>query len=202
MQQFWKNTERVDDCIEWTAKRRTDEYGTFRGMPAHIFSYILAHPDEDIEGLVIRHICRNRPCVKPEHLQALTRGDHKSLHWKEDGKPARYKRNTHCGKGHEFTPENTGLQKAGKYESRYCKQCARDKSIEFNKTQYVPHPKPTPTHCPHGHEYTAENAKRYTRPDGKTKLSCHECNKIRAKEHRRTQSTSQITEQSKPSSGS
>ncbi len=189
MQQFWKNTEQVKSgCREWIGRRNAHSYGVFRGMPAHIFSYMLAHPDEDIEGLVIHHICRNRPCVWPEHLQALTRSEHKALHWVEDGPPARYERNSHCGRGHEFNEKNTGWQTDGDgYQNRYCTECKRENSIEFNKTQYVAHPKPTPSHCPQGHEYTPENAKRYVRPNGKTKLSCRECNRIRAGENRTSQ---------------
>ncbi len=189
MQQFWKNYEYVESgCREWRGSARKSGYGLFRGMPAHIFSYILAHPDEDIEGLVIHHICRNRLCGLQEHLQALTRSDHKSLHWVEDGPPAEYERKSHCGRGHEFNEKNTGWQTDGDgYRNRYCLECKRENSIEFNKTQYVAHPKPTPTHCPQGHEYTAENAKYYVRPDGKTKLSCRECNRLRANVNRNYQ---------------
>ncbi len=218
LKQFWTYVQdKESGCREWTkAVGKYSGYGIFRGMNAHVFAYMDVNPDEDIWDMHIHHICENKKCVNPEHLVALTPGEHISLHKKgivrgPDGPSeakkaaaARYReRVRHCGEGHEFTDENTGYQLSEGYESRYCKECARIKSREHRAENYVAHPKPTPTHCPHGHEYTAKNAKRYTRPNGKTKLSCHECNKIRGKEKRRTQSLTSLTkEQSKPSSGS
>lgn len=52
------------------------------------------------DGMVIDHLCRNRACVRPDHLEAVPqevnvrRGASSNPH-------------THCRKGHEFTPENT-----------------------------------------------------------------------------------------------
>jgi|GEM_PF-2407283 hypothetical protein len=36
--------------------------------------------------------------------------------------------NTHCGNGHEYTPENTGHFSNDKVSFRFCKQCARDRA--------------------------------------------------------------------------
>jgi hypothetical protein len=35
---------------------------------------------------------------------------------------------THCGKGHEFTPENTGFFKSETRSFRFCIQCSRDRA--------------------------------------------------------------------------
>lgn len=35
---------------------------------------------------------------------------------------------THCGNGHEYTPENTGHFKNEKVSFRFCRQCSRDRA--------------------------------------------------------------------------
>lgn len=51
------------------------------------------------EGCDVHHKCRTPACVNPNHLEMLSRADHRRLQLTEQ---------THCKNGHEFTPENTG----------------------------------------------------------------------------------------------
>lgn len=49
---------------------------------------------------------------------------------------------THCGRGHEFTPENTLLRertnKAGEvYESRTCRRCHLDRTNEYKRRKRI-----------------------------------------------------------------
>lgn len=39
---------------------------------------------------------------------------------------------THCKRGHEFTPENTRLGRAGKYVRRICRTCHREREYQRN----------------------------------------------------------------------
>jgi hypothetical protein len=54
-----------------------------------------------------------------------------------------------------------------------CANCHRLRTLaRLEKTRLpVPEAAPRKTHCPHGHEYTAEN----TRPRGKAGRSCRRC---------------------------
>jgi len=62
-------------CLEWTASLTTEEYGRFwlngKLNPAHRIVY------EDAEGVIpdgleLDHLCRNRKCCNPNHLDPVT----------------------------------------------------------------------------------------------------------------------------------
>ena len=73
---FWKKVDRSGDCWEWTAYIIPNRYGQIRfhgkGVLAHRFSYAIAHGECPTE-LQVDHMCHNRRCVNPSHLQLVTR---------------------------------------------------------------------------------------------------------------------------------
>ena len=100
---------------------------------AHRASYMCFN-GEIPEGKEIDHICNNRRCINPEHLQAIThaenvaRGDYHTTH--------RNTKKTHCIRGHEFTEENTRRQIWRDSLRRQCRKCSREakkKSYQKNK---------------------------------------------------------------------
>ena len=134
---FWTNVDRSagpDGCWPWTGPvRNATGYGCFRvdGKPRVAHRWLLgelrgaplAWPTE--EGC---HTCDNPPCCNPAHLYI---GDHSSNALdaiERSGHPAAARRaQTHCLRGHEFTPDNTHQFGPGA-RRRYCRTCKRDQS--------------------------------------------------------------------------
>jgi len=72
---FWNCVEVTGNCWNWTGKANYKGYGYFsisgRRYQVHRWSY--EHFVGPIPaGLTIDHLCRNRICVRPEHLEPVT----------------------------------------------------------------------------------------------------------------------------------
>lgn len=78
-QRFTRFVKKSRSCWEWNGSIDRYGYGTFKFQykmhKAHRIAYML-WCDGDLDGtLVVHHTCSNRKCVRPEHLQAVTRAD-------------------------------------------------------------------------------------------------------------------------------
>jgi len=125
---YLKNYHLEGDCWIWDGWIDRLGYGGIGGgntkhIKAHRFFY--EHHRESIpEGMTIDHLCRNRRCVNPEHLEVVSSYVNKLRAIRvRRAKSAK----THCFRGHEYTPENT-MQKTGILGGRECRICraARD----------------------------------------------------------------------------
>lgn len=131
-QRFWSKVELDcnDKCWNWLGHLRNG-YGRFNLnnllVTAHRFSYELL-VGQIPEGLQLDHLCRNRKCVNPKHLEPVTL---KENVLRGHGLTAKYAKRTHCDKGHPFIKENIYNTKSG---VRCCKICgAERKRLERKK---------------------------------------------------------------------
>lgn len=74
-ERFWLYVAKTPTCWNWTGGK-SEGYGMFKVANytmrgAHRFSYEM-HVGAIPDGMVIDHKCRNRLCVNPDHLQAVT----------------------------------------------------------------------------------------------------------------------------------
>lgn len=93
-------------CWVWTGSRGPKGYGRFhfngKGHRAHRFAYErLVGP---IGSLTLDHLCRNRLCVNPAHLEPVTNREN-LLRGK--GLTARNAQVTRCPQGHPYDEANT-----------------------------------------------------------------------------------------------
>lgn len=104
-------------CFIWIGWVKPHGYGLFGKRLAHRVSYECAKGAIP-EGLVIDHLCRNRCCVNPTHLEAVTQ---KVNTLRGVGPTAKNAVKTHCKHGHEFTPQNTIIRNGGERRCQRCK---------------------------------------------------------------------------------
>lgn len=121
--------EQNTGCWIWTAQKNKFGYSLFRGFKSisqsgHIFSYKFFKGGIP-EGLELDHLCKNRSCVNPNHLEPVTHfiNLERANHWS-----IKNKNKTHCIRGHEFNQENTYLLN-GLRRCRVCKKLSRKRTI-------------------------------------------------------------------------
>jgi len=135
LQKFWfyLGKQPVDGCWLWPKGKHSGGYGLlYRSVKkgdkytasttyVHRFAYEnLVGPIP--EGMTIDHLCRNRACCNPKHLEVVT---NKENILRGLGAAAVHARQTHCVWGHEFTQDNTYVRANG---GRQCNICRLQKS--------------------------------------------------------------------------
>lgn len=140
LEQFWAQVDKngKQGCWTWLGPKSRKGYGQFspgsRGRLdlstttpiAHRIAWELTRGPIP-EGLHLDHLCLNKACVNPEHLEPVTN--------QENMQRAKGHR-THCRRGHPHAGFNLVLSATGRRTCRTCRDAAKARFHERNPHYY------------------------------------------------------------------
>ncbi len=115
-----------NNCIVWTGYTAPNGYGTIslvgkkRTAYVHRVSHEL-HNGPIPEGLTVDHLCMNRACINPNHLEAVTARE--NVLRSPNTKASINRAKTHCPQGHPYEGYNLVMQG----RRRTCRECSNAK---------------------------------------------------------------------------
>lgn len=127
-ERFFSKVAEVGGCWEWLAFVSPSGYGGFsvgtgKFVSAHRWAYeFLVGPIPD--GLQLDHLCRNRKCVNPEHLEPVTAKEN------VDRGQLGYLNRDVCKNGHNINdPSNVYARPSD--GAKQCRQCNREAQARY-----------------------------------------------------------------------
>jgi hypothetical protein len=124
------------DCWVWNGCACWNGYGRVsvagKAYAAHRYVYAVAK-GEIPAGLQIDHLCRNRLCVNPAHLEAVTPRENVLRSTAPEATRARHKSQTHCKRGHPLFGDNVRLYRG----VRYCRACSKMHTTAWREQNIV-----------------------------------------------------------------
>lgn len=134
------NRADLGNCWQWIASlHHTRHYGQFwstsrksgRKLMLSAHKVLWEHINGPVpDGQDLDHLCRNRACVNPSHLEVVS---HRENVLRGESDFARKAQQTHCKHGHEFTAENTIHPDRKHPNSRKCRICKRRMTNEAGR---------------------------------------------------------------------
>ena len=127
-ERFWKHVDKTETCWNWAGTENGRGYGFFwdgnKYVQVHRYAY------QKLKGVIpnglqVDHLCFNKLCINPAHLEAVTPRENLRRAQIHHGVGCAV---THCPAGHEYTPENTYVEPKG---SRSCRECRRERTRQW-----------------------------------------------------------------------
>lgn len=124
-------------CWKWIGALSSGGYGDIsingRTLRAHRLSFLL-HKGDLIKGLTLDHLCRNRSCVNPEHLEQVT---YQENILRGEGICAINSRKTHCKNGHPLSGKNLHIRPNKGRDCKICKNIINQRMLGTKGTSYI-----------------------------------------------------------------
>jgi hypothetical protein len=137
-ERMWQHVEKTDGCWEWRGSKHPNGYGRIKtvivGQPTvnhlvHRLAYeSLRGPIPS--GLVLDHLCRNRGCVNPAHMEPVS--NRENILRSPTCFSAVNARKTHCPKGHPLSGDNLAPEHL---PGRVCKTCRNDRQRMYHQNK-------------------------------------------------------------------
>lgn len=122
----------VTGCLVWQWSTCALGYGRMAvgriRKQSHRVAYELARGPIP-EGRVLDHLCRNKACCNPDHLEAVTQ---KVNVLRGESFAARNAQKTHCLRGHPLSGDNLDRDALG---GRLCRTCIRDRRRGYRERE-------------------------------------------------------------------
>lgn len=135
-ERFWSKVQYTSTCWPWLSRIRRDGYGSFwlhgRVAVAHRTSFELLAGVIPC-GLVLDHLCRNRRCVNPAHLEPVTIQENIRRGFRGTDKA---RLNT-CKRGHDMSDGNIRHRTYNGRSWRICRACERIHSATYYQRKTV-----------------------------------------------------------------
>lgn len=120
------NASHEGECLVMDNGASEYPHVQFKGVSYNAHNFVYAALVGPVpEGADVHHTCENKCCIRLDHLEPLTRKEHRQHH----GTPHQSLK-THCPQGHPYTLDNLLPSKTGR---RACRECNRVRAREYQR---------------------------------------------------------------------
>lgn len=175
-------------CWLWTGSTNLCGYGQFcvvRSRPIgahraamHLLRGMPIRPGRDLQ---FDHLCRNKLCVNPDHLELVTARENvrRALAYRRSGGRRAVSARPLCGSGESHAAgANLYVAASGRRDCRMCRAIRYERWARIHRAPYGQVHR-SATHCPAGHPKTTENTR--LKPNGHKE--CWPCRRARRSAH-------------------